>query len=424
MLKKKHKPAMATVKKYLAVNYFYYLIPFLFCMLFICLQLNYVTLQRLVNSVYASPLTVIVCGLASIAVPSFAKLVYYHKQVLELPDKVMVSGTATERFAGAGEGKTSGAVLQGTFEAEKLQQEIELKYHLMRVNYDRWKKTAPHKLKDFEYIKRSVEFWNSHPEYIPYLGSNIEIRTPDGRKSYTVVREHFEQKIWLPICFIVYDEAGSSLAQDEWKDRPADIVLFFRFIRHFGFKAVLCEQKKDGILINVRTVLGGTVLCLGQKNALLPHLLLDIITLLKRLLPHAVKGGQLGYVLDKLDNFASCIGFRIWEQLYFKTMEFTQYKPPVEMKIVCTNKMPVFYDDVSCSKLYLGKDKEEKDFSLADGVVTPESEVGKRLLRTHFEYEELQKEKEEEKQKKELKRKLSLEKMQAKLQKEEKKKQK
>ena len=105
-------------------------------------------------------------------------------------------------------------------------------------------------------------------------------------------------------------------------------------------------------------------------------------------------------------------------------MEFTQYKPPVEMKIVCTNKMPVFYDDVSCSKLYLGKDKEEKDFSLADGVVTPESEVGKRLLRTHFEYEELQKEKEEEKQKKELKRKLSLEKMQAKLQKEEKKKQK
>ena len=410
---------MRTIKKYLLLDYVYYATPFVFCVIYLLLQCDFTTLQYLINSVYSTFFNVVVTCFAIITIPNFCKLLYYHKQVKELPERIMLPATTSERFGGAGEGKTSSAILQAVFEAERMQSEVELYYYYMRANFNRWQKVAPWKLKNFNQIEKSVKFWQNYPEYIPYLASNIEISLPDGRKSMYVTREHVEQGKWLPSCFIVLDEAGTTLPQDEWQQRPADVVLFFRFIRHFGFKASLCEQKKDGILINVRSVLGGTVLCMGQRNALLPYLLIDTIAFLKSRLPKCKDGQKLGHFIEKFQDISSRIGFRIWEQLYFKTMEFTQYKPPKQITIVCTNKMPCDYDDTAFSDLYLAKDGEAEPTKIEGYYITQDSDMGKLLLRTHYEQEENRAKKELEEQVKQEKlqvQKLELEKKKQKLQ--------
>lgn len=385
---------LKTIKKYLLLDYIYFALPCLLCVAYLAIIADWHSLQFLINSIYKNFFNVLMAACAVIAVPNFCRLVYYHKQTLDVEERCCLAATTTERFGGAGEGKTSSAILGAVFEAEKLQKEIELQYHYMRVNYDRWQKVCPWKLKNFAQIEKSVEFWKENPELIPYLASNVEIRLPDGRKSMYVTREHIEQQKWLPICFIVMDEAGTTIPQDEWQQRPADVVLFFRFIRHFGFRASLCEQKKDGILINVRSVLGGTILCLGQRNTLLPYLMLDIIAFLKRRLPKVKNGAKLGRFIERMDSIAACIGFRIWEQLYFKTMEFTQYKPPEEITLVCTNKMPCSYDDTAFADLYLAKDGKAEATLLDGDYITLDSEMGKLLYRTHYEQEENRQKKE------------------------------
>ncbi|MCM1289307.1 MAG: hypothetical protein NC132_01460 [Corallococcus sp.] len=379
------------IKRYLAVSYLYYSIPFLICVVYIACVLTYSTLQLLINSIYANFFNLLIVACAVIAIPNFARLIYYSKRTLDLPEDISVSAATTEDFGGAGEGKTSSAVLKGVFEAEKLQHETEMTYNYMCSNYKRWKKKSSWKLKNFNRIEQSVKFWREHPELIPYLASTVEIKLPNGQKSLLVTREHVEQLKWLPICFFVADEAGLLAPQDEYKDRSEAVVLFFRFVRHFGFRGILCEQKKDGILINVRSVLGGTSLCLGQRNALLPYFLIDVIAFLKRILPKVKNSPRLGHVIEKLQNFSSCIGFRIWDKLYFKTMEFVQYKPPEQISFVCTNKMPCSYDDTAFSELYLAKDKPSEVVLIGEEGITLDSEYGQLLTKRIREQDEQRK---------------------------------
>lgn len=351
---------------------------------------------------------------AVIAVPNFCRLVYYHKKTMELSDRVCLPAAATERYGGAGTGKTSSAILQAVFEAEKLQSETELQYHYMRANYDRWQKVSPWKLKGFKRIERSVKFWKEHPEYIPYLVSTVEIRLPNGQRSMFVSRAHLKQQEWLPICFALIDEAGAIIPQDEHRKRPADIVLFFRLIRHFGIRCVICEQKEDGVLINVRVVLGGQVLCLGQTNALLPNLMIDIISFLKRRLPKMKSGKKLGHLIERLQYIAMHIGFRIWDTLYIRCKGNEKEVPNERIRVVCTNKMPCQYDDMSFSELYLAKDKEARIINKDGGVVTPETEMGECMLRTYNEQQESLKVEAEKEAEKAMKRKVSMKKLSAK----------
>lgn len=376
-----------TLRKYLALNYLYYGIPFLCCTIYLIFATDWHTLQKVVNSIYANFFNVLVVAFAVVAIPNFGKLIYYTKRTKDMPDEVYLPASTNERFGGAGGGKTSSTLLQAVIEAEKLEEETEEQYNYMLANYNRWKKTASWKLKDFERIKKSHDFWQAHPEYIPYLASDIQIKLPDGRKSLFFTRDHLEQKEWLPICFLVIDEGGTLLPPDEWKDRPADVVLFFRLIRHFGIRAVICEQKKDGVLINVRAVLGGLVVCIGQRNALLPHVLLDIISFLKRFLKRKRKSPTLGLFIEKLQDFACCLGFRIWEQIYFKSYDFKDIVPPKMLEIVCPNKLPFWYDDKAYSDLYLAKDKDAKIVEV-DDYITIDSEMGQTILRTHYEEEQ------------------------------------
>ena len=373
---------MKTIKKHLALNYLYYALPCILSVAYLLLfAADYTTLQYLINSLYANLFNLIMLSCAIVAVPNFCRLVYYTKLTLNLPNDAYLPAAANERFGFAGGGKSSSTAIQAFFEAEKMQEETEGKYNYMLANRERWTRDGEeYKLANFDRIEKSVEFWNAHPEYIPYLVSDLEIIAPDGRKSMFFTREHLEQEEWLPICFLLADEGGTLMPQDEYSDRPQRMVTFFRLIRQFGIRACICEQKKDGILINVRAVLGGTVLCLGQRNALLPNLLLSVIAFLKRLLPKTKNNPKLGLVIEKLSNFAACLGFRIWDQLFFRTMDFKEFVPPEKIKIVCTNKLPFYYDDMAYAVLYLAKDKTPKIIE-QKGRPTKGTPMGDAMLR-------------------------------------------
>lgn len=405
---------MKQIRKYLALNYFYYAIPCLFCVTYLLLIADFRTLQYLVNSLYANFFNVLMLACAIVAVPNFCRLVYYTKRVKDLPVDVQLQAAANERFGFAGGGKSSSTAVQAYFEAQDIQADTESNYNYMLANRERWIKNGQeYKLANFDRIEKSVKFWNDHPEYIPYLVSDLEITAPDGRKSMFFTRDHLEQKEWLPICFLLADEGGTLMPQDEYTDRPEKMVLFFRLIRQFGIRACICEQKKDGILINVRAVLGGTVLCLGQRNVLLPNLLLSIIAFFKRILPKTKNSPRLGLVIEKLQNFASCLGFRIWDQLFFRTMDFKEYVPPERIEIVCTNKLPFYYDDMAYAELYLAKDMEPKVID-QEGRPTPGTPMGDAMLNRCYQEEEKAKQAEQKQALEELKMKNSLKKEQLK----------
>lgn len=404
---------MKTIKKYVSLNYLYYALPCILCVAYLfTFALDYRTLQYLINSIYANFFNLLMVACALVAVPNFCRLVYYTKLTLNLPDDVYLPAAASERFGGAGTGKSSSTLLQAYFEAQKLKAETEETYFYLLANRVRWlREGKAYLLADFDRIEQSVKFWNAHPEYIPYLVSDVEMTLPDGRRSMFFTREHLEQKQWLPICFLVLDEAGAYIPQELYKEKElhADIILLFRLIRHFGIKCVICEQKSDGVFINVRVVLGGTVLCIEQGNALKPTLLLDIIDFLKKRLPKSKHRERLGYVIEKLSNFASCLGFRIWKQMFFRSLDFTQYIPPEEKRIVCTNKLPFYYDDKAFANLYLAKDKKPKIVQQT-GRIEKDSEMGQTMLATYYDQLKAEAEMEAKKQEEELKRQNSIKK--------------
>lgn len=395
---------MKQIRKYIALDYLYYALPCLCCVAYLLIFVaDWRTLQYLINSLYGNFFNLIVFALAIYSVPNCCKLVYYGRRAKNLPVDAHLAAAANERFGFAGGGKSSSTAIQGYFEAQDVQADTEAKYNFMLANRERWIKNGEeYKLANFDRIEKSVKFWDSHPEFIPYLVSDLEIIAPDGRRSMFFTRDHLEQKEWLPICFLIADEGGTLMPQDEYTDRPENMVLFFRLIRQFGIRACICEQKKDGILINVRAVLGGTVLCLGQRNVLLPNLLLSVIGFLKWLLPRRKNSPRLGHLIEKLQNFANCLGFRIWEQLFFRTMDFKEYVPPEKVQIVCTNKLPFYYDDMAYAELYLAKDMEPNVIE-QQGRPTQGSPMGEAMLSRIRLAEQKALEAEKEQAKKELK---------------------
>ena len=392
-------------KRYIILDWLYYFSPFCICLIYGIIFFDFTSLQYLINSVYQSPVNILAFIGLLVGLPNVVKLIYCQRKVMrDLPEDIILPAASSERFGPAGGGKTSSAVLQAIFEATKMENDLTLLYHYIKSNYDRWLVENPDKLKDFHQLEQSIQFWEQHPEYIPFLGSNVVVSDINGRKSYYVDGDSLEQKNWLPAMFILIDEAGNEAPQELYKERPAGITMFFRYIRHFGFRACLMEQKVDGIYINVRAVLGSQWLAMSQHNELLPYMLLDLSNWLKERLRQnnpdymmdlsAEKEEKfrrrfckLGAFIEKLDDFAAKLGFRVWDGLLIKCPSAQEFVPPEPIRIYCTNRMPVKYDDREFSQLYLPADENPIDGEF----VTKESPAGQKILRRFFDQEEAEK---------------------------------
>ena len=405
MTSKKILSPLRVCKRYILLDWLYYFSPFCICLIYCILFLDFTTLQFLINSVYQSPLNILAFIGLLVSIPNVAQLIYCQRKVLrDMPEDIVLAAASSERYGPAGGGKTSSAVLQAIFEASKMEHDLTLLYHYIRSNYNRWLAENPNKLKDFQQLEQSIKFWQEHPEYIPFLGSNVVVHDANGRRSYYVDGDALEQKVWIPSAFLLIDEAGNEAPQELYKERPAGITMFFRYIRHFGFRACLMEQKVDGIYINVRAVLGTQWLAMSQSNQLLPYMLLDLSNWLKERLcqidpinhiglpdkkfeKQSKRFHRLGAFVEKLDNFAAKLGFRVWHGLLIKCPSAQEFVPPEEVTIYCTNRLPAWYDDREFSQLYLPTVHNP----ITGDFVTKDSAAGQKILRRFFDQEEAEK---------------------------------
>ncbi len=397
--KQKIKSPIKVIKGYIKLDWIYYFTPFALCLIYTILALDFKSLQYLVISVYSSVVNIFMAIGLLISTPNVVLLVYCQRRVLkDMPQDIILPAASSERYGGAGAGKTSSAVLQAIFEASSMESSLTTSYYYIKSNYERWEQENPLLIKDFAQLEKSILFWRSHPEYIPFLGSNVTIYDKNGRKSLIVDSDHLSQQEWLPAMFILVDEAGTEVPQELFKDRPADITMFFRYIRHFGFKASLLEQKQDGLYINVRAVLGSMCLAIGQSNRLIPTSLLQVISWLESRLhrydvtEHPDITGKkrvktdklfkwLGHLIERLKNFSGKLGFRIWHQLIINCPSAQDVVPPIEQDVYCTNTMPLFYDEREFSNLYLAN----KDGNPIDGEFpTIQNERGKKILKRFY----------------------------------------
>lgn len=234
---KKMLTPLQVCKKYILLDWLYYFSPFALCAVYAAIFFNFSTLQYLINSVYQNIVNVLVFAGLLVGLPNVFKLLYCQRKVLkDLPEDIILAAASSERFGPAGGGKTSSAVLQAIFEASAMEHDLTLLYYYIKSNYERWLAENPDKLKDFAQLERSVLFWRDHPEYIPFLGSNVVIHDTNGRKSYYVDGDVLEQKTWIPSAFLLIDEAGNEVPQELYKERPAGVTMFFRYIRHLQLK--------------------------------------------------------------------------------------------------------------------------------------------------------------------------------------------
>ncbi len=97
------------------------------------------------------------------------------------------------------------------------------------------------------------------------------------------------------------------------------------------------------------------------------------------------------------------------KQMFFRSLDFTQYIPPEEKRIVCTNKLPFYYDDKAFANLYLAKDKKPKIVQQT-GRIEKDSEMGQTMLATYNDQLKAEAEMEAKKQEEELKRQNSIKK--------------
>ena len=417
MTSKKILSPLQVCKRYILLDWLYYFSPFCICLIYGLIFFDFTSLQFLINSVYKSPLNLLAFIGLLVGLPNVVQLIYCQRKVLrDMPEDIVLAAASSERYGPAGGGKTSSAVLQAIFEASKMENDLTLLYYYIKSNYDRWLAENPDKLKDFAQLEKSMEFWNSHPEYIPFLGSNVVIHDTNGRKSYYVDGDALEQKVWLPSAFLLIDEAGNEAPQELYKERPAGITMFFRYIRHFGFRACLMEQKVDGIYINVRAVLGTQWLAMSQSNQLLPYMLLDLSNWLKERLCQidpdnyidlpaqkyeklSKRFHKLGAFIEKLDDFTAKLGFRVWYGLLIKCPSAQEFVPPEKLTIYCTNRMPARYDDREFSQLYLPTDENP----IQGDFVTKESPAGQKILRRFLDQEEAERVKADQEELKKLK---------------------
>ncbi len=425
MASKKLLHPLDVIKRNLRLDWVYFFTPLVLCVLYGIIFFDFSTLQMLVNSFFSNVFNLVAAIGLCIAIPNVATLVMCQKKVLkDMPTDIILKAASSERSGGAGCGKTSSAVLQAIFEATEMERVCTETYYYIKSNYERWKEENPRKIKDFAELEKSVLYWRANPKYIPFLGSNVKIFDANGRESKHVDKVQLNQQDWLPTMFILVDEAGNELPQEMHKERPAAPTMFFRYIRHFGFRVTLLEQKLDGIYINVRSVLGVRCIALKQDNKLLPYFLIDILSFLKKRLPkldadeHDELVGskkeklkqrftRLGHAIEKLQNFSGKLGFRIWEQAIIPPESVGDLIEPELLKIYCTNEMPVAYDDREFSRLYLASDVEDSENA---DYPTKNNEAGQHILQHFYEQEEQAKVDEVVKEKDALKAKNDLEK--------------
>ncbi len=174
-------------------------------------------------------------------------------------------------------------------------------------------------------IKESYEFYTRKPKPgenpgIPCLWSNIGIKDAGGRTSYQVTLDHIKGVSRLPLYSVVFfDEIGAVLKSELSlkKGEFYDVSDMFRLGGHFLKWAVIgCEQDPKNIYIDCRRVAGANELVKSQQWVCKPVLALGIYNFLKT------------WKIDNLDKGSKrqpkWAKFMNWFEKFVKSIGFRQ----------------------------------------------------------------------------------------------------
>lgn len=296
------------------------------------------------------------------------------------------SANVIVKIGAPGSGKSSSAGAEAVYRAAQMWRKLKFDYWQYSNMLDRWRASENlEKIQEWYEIRDAFEFYNSRPECIPCLWSNIPIKDLYGRIANELTVDFLYQKKRLPAFSILYvDEIGSMIDLDLYKDKPWDLDNMFRFCRHFGnFVLIATEQSAENIYINCRRVVAYNEYMLKQKWVCKPYPLMIVYALLKKILPRMKRGAKrFAPFLAVLNDMVRHIGFRKYTYTYEGNTERTAslYRGGRRTFYLysCLN---YFYNDRTYRNYYLAKDYLLEAHIYKSMILDTETEAGKRYLR-------------------------------------------
>lgn len=269
-----------------------------------------------------------------------------------------------ERTGPPGSGKSSAGGYDIVVMAEKAWGELIYKYHTMKQEFADYLAAGDiQKVLEYYEIRDSYEFYSTH-DCIPMLWSNIPIQK-NGQFSNRLTYEHVSQVKRIPYgSCLFFDEIGSVLRLDDWRERPLTVADFGRLVRHFAEIHIMStEQDPTNIYKDWRRVTGDIKLMREQKWVNKPLLLLIPFVIIKKIIIKREQcSKRVAIFMKKLTAVIKHIG-----QRRYKYVQKQNTQP--DLKANEGNKkeknryfyLPTLlnyqYDDRTFKNLYLAKDK-------------------------------------------------------------------
>ena len=253
------------------------------------------------------------------------------------------------RMGEPGTGKSSSGIYDAVEIAEKIWEEIEYKYWLIKnkineifsgthlrhrvLGYDEYGKpiiqyyrvytTDKDKILSTVEIVESSEYYSEHSEVIPCLWSDIPIFDKKGRSVSIFTADHFLQKeklISFGIAFI--DEISALLPTKLSTDKIEEVDLMFKFTRHYrDFRLILTEQDGSASLISARRVTAENRKMIKQTHILKPLILSLIFRISKAIVIKKEPTKNRVRYINQLNYYINSVGFRVYKYEDYGNLE-------------------------------------------------------------------------------------------------------
>ena len=292
------------------------------------------------------------------------------------------------KYGKAGSGKSFTGVAEAVFGAQVLWCQINREYEVMKKLLLDHKYANDEKfLINYYELRKSIEFWNSHPEAIPCLFSNIPIES-HGRMSMQLEMKHLLQEKWLPSHTMLFlDEIGRWLGVEKSSsaNKIEAINDFICWIRQFvEARLIATEQRATNIMIDLRGVVGVNERIISMKKKSTASFLLRII---ERVKTRAISKGYSVEFFDKLhrlQKWAERVGFLVFVIEEVGNIDDKEAVTNTREVWILANT-PFNYESRAFRYLYLAKDLPD-DNEVASSMFV--SEYGELAQSLYARYEE------------------------------------
>ena len=273
---------------------------------------------------------------------------------------------------------------------------LRLKHWLYRGQLSKFKRRKQtQKLKEWEEIKASYDFVKAHPDKIPLLWSNIPIKDVKGRTANNIGVDYLYQNKRLPFCAVAfYDEVGSDLNADQFRKRTDEDAQsfsvmraadFIRWCGHFlgrDVKIIMCEQRQDNILIDVRGCVSYNQCFDNHYEVCNPLLLKIAVVFYTAMVTHiGILSRPLSRSVQWLDDLVRSIGYTKFTYHYIDNSEgnCSMFENDKTCSLYLSHSIPMRYDTRAYRDFYQAKEMPLEYTESKSMIINPIDENGNNV---------------------------------------------